>query len=213
MDKETRGAKGRISAADWRHAALEEIARSGVKKLSIEKIARDLNVAKSSFYWHFKDRDTLLMSCLRSWERFVVDDFEDYILEKGLSGREALIEGTKTVLYSRYTSAAPGGALEIAFKIWGDVDDRARAAVRRVARRRIKLLRKFYAELGVPETKTIDWANLWLAFMTGQAVLVGIVGSKDLRQRVDFAIAKLVDECELEMGSKNSSHTGLAQGG
>lgn len=60
--------RARLSSDDWERAALELIAEKGVRGLAVEPLARRLDITKGSFYWHFKDRDTLLAATLRRWE-------------------------------------------------------------------------------------------------------------------------------------------------
>ena len=42
-------------------------ATSRVESLRVERLAKHLGVAKSGFYWHFKDRHALLRKLLRYW--------------------------------------------------------------------------------------------------------------------------------------------------
>ncbi len=60
--------KANVSKQDWLLVALEALATSGVESVRVERLAKQLGVAKSSFYWHFKNRHTLLMELLRYWE-------------------------------------------------------------------------------------------------------------------------------------------------
>lgn len=58
----------RLSAQDWKNAALELIAEEGVGALAVEALARRLGVTKGSFYWHFRNREALLEATLELWE-------------------------------------------------------------------------------------------------------------------------------------------------
>ena len=46
----------RRKKADWLGSALLILQAEGIDGVWVERLARDLNVAKSGFYWHFKDR-------------------------------------------------------------------------------------------------------------------------------------------------------------
>lgn len=61
--------KGRLSAADWEQAALDVLAESGVAAVAVEPLARRLGVTKGSFYWHFPNRDALLLAAIERWEK------------------------------------------------------------------------------------------------------------------------------------------------
>jgi len=63
------GERGRLSAGDWEHAALELIEEQGVAAITVELLARRLGVTKGSFYWHFASRDALLEAALKRWEQ------------------------------------------------------------------------------------------------------------------------------------------------
>jgi len=60
--------KPSLSQEDWEQAALEWIAEHGVAALKVEPLARQLGITKGSFYWHFNDREQLLMQSLLRWE-------------------------------------------------------------------------------------------------------------------------------------------------
>ena len=64
----TVSAKTSLSPVDWEQAALEWIAEHGVAALKVEPLARRLGITKGSFYWHFTDREQLLMQSLLRWE-------------------------------------------------------------------------------------------------------------------------------------------------
>jgi len=64
----TASAKTSLSPDDWEQAALEWIAEHGVAALKVEPLARRLGITKGSFYWHFTDREQLLMQSLLRWE-------------------------------------------------------------------------------------------------------------------------------------------------
>ena len=56
-----------VSKAEWLEAGLEFLARGSVNSISIEGLAKHLKIAKSGFYWHFRNRDELLRDLLAYW--------------------------------------------------------------------------------------------------------------------------------------------------
>ena len=48
--------------------AKQVLVESGVDAVKIQALATRLNIARTSFYWFFKDRDALLDALLREWE-------------------------------------------------------------------------------------------------------------------------------------------------
>ena len=53
---------------DWISAALAALAEGGIDAVKVERLAARLGVSKGSFYWHFKDRPTLLAALLDLWD-------------------------------------------------------------------------------------------------------------------------------------------------
>jgi AcrR family transcriptional regulator len=49
----------RASRADWFEVALRVLGEEGVQAVRVERLARELGIARSGFYWHFKDRQDL----------------------------------------------------------------------------------------------------------------------------------------------------------
>jgi AcrR family transcriptional regulator len=68
------GTKRRLSAADWAQAALTAIGESGLQGVAVEPIAATLGTTKGSFYWHFANRDALVVAALELWERTYTED-------------------------------------------------------------------------------------------------------------------------------------------
>ncbi|MFJ3635371.1 TetR/AcrR family transcriptional regulator [Streptomyces sp. NPDC090112] len=62
-------AKGKVSKDEWTMAALRALARGGVAAVAVDVLARELGVTRGSFYWHFENREALLVAALETWER------------------------------------------------------------------------------------------------------------------------------------------------
>jgi AcrR family transcriptional regulator len=63
-----RKVKTRLAAETWVDAALTMIGREGIAALSVEALAAELGVTKGSFYWHYANRDALIVAALQRWE-------------------------------------------------------------------------------------------------------------------------------------------------
>ncbi|MFJ3922278.1 TetR/AcrR family transcriptional regulator [Streptomyces sp. NPDC090022] len=61
--------KGKVSKDDWTMAALRALARGGAAAVAVDVLARQLGVSRGSFYWHFENREALLVAALETWER------------------------------------------------------------------------------------------------------------------------------------------------
>jgi AcrR family transcriptional regulator len=52
----------------WLNAACELLTESGVEAVKVMPLAKRLGLSRTSFYWHFRDRDALLEALIRRWE-------------------------------------------------------------------------------------------------------------------------------------------------
>lgn len=60
-------ARQRLDAAAWIGAALDLAAEQGLAAVAVETLARRLGTTKGSFYWHFTNRDALVIAALDHW--------------------------------------------------------------------------------------------------------------------------------------------------
>jgi AcrR family transcriptional regulator len=56
-----------VSRAEWLQASAKILESHSIVDVKIESLARALNVSKSGFYWHFKNRNELLDHLLEYW--------------------------------------------------------------------------------------------------------------------------------------------------
>ena len=61
----THGWRG--SAELWLEAGYDRLISGGVEAVKILPLARDLGLSRTSFYWHFADRDALLAAIVERW--------------------------------------------------------------------------------------------------------------------------------------------------
>lgn len=59
---------------DWTAAALDALARAGLRAVAVEPLAEQLGATKGSFYWHFRDRNALLEAAVTQWEQTATDE-------------------------------------------------------------------------------------------------------------------------------------------
>lgn len=66
---DTRGPSGWRGSRDvWMTAARQALISSGVDAVKIQPLANQLQIARTSFYWFFKDRKSLLDALLEEWD-------------------------------------------------------------------------------------------------------------------------------------------------
>lgn len=156
--------------------------RGGIEEVRVERMARDLNVTKGSFYWHFKDRDELLEVLLREWEEELLHDIIPRL--NGRRGREALL-----LLLRLMVERVPLGEKGIlpsdaAVFTWASVSPAVARRVNRAEKKRIELLKKL---IGDPDRTELLYL-VWLGFVArGQRVS----GSRRRFPKIARAMLKL----------------------
>jgi AcrR family transcriptional regulator len=151
---------GRLSAADWAQAALDQIAEGGVASVAVEPLARRLGVTKGSFYWHFPSRDALLQAALERWETVEQEEVFGQ-LEAIPDSRERLRalfrlvanEATSHIIYSELLKALDHPAVQ--------------PVIGRVSQRRFDWLAASFRQAGLSRAEAQHRARLAYAAYVG----------------------------------------------
>ncbi|MEL6184707.1 MAG: TetR/AcrR family transcriptional regulator [Myxococcota bacterium] len=152
---------------DWVRVASAGLAEGGVDKIRVEALARTLGVSKGSFYWHFRDRRSLLDSILARWEREATSNIIERV--EALSGSPA--ERLKALMDITFRTPLEADRFEAALRAWAAGDERAQAAVRKVDRRRIGYVEGLLEEAGVPPAQAAHRAHLLYRTLVGEFVM------------------------------------------
>ncbi|TDJ33753.1 MAG: TetR/AcrR family transcriptional regulator [Gammaproteobacteria bacterium] len=152
----------RLSARDWADAALDAIARGGIGAVSVEPLARQLGVTKGSFYWHYANREALLVAALELW----VQEIETL----AAAAREVL-EPRQRVLDTFRLASGRHRAHSAYATLAAHADHPlVRPALEQVARRRMDDMTQAYRDLGLDADTARQRAQLsfsaYLGFMT-----------------------------------------------
>ena len=162
------GKRPSLGPSDWTEAALAALARGGLSAVAVEPLAKSLHTTKGSFYWHFADRTALLEATLKLWERRDTDRVIES-LDKAQDAESRL----RTLLRLTVTSVLEGsdgsaGTVELALQASASqplVDQ----TLQRVTRRRLDLLTKLFAELGLTPARARHRALLAYTAYLGHA--------------------------------------------
>lgn len=142
-----------LSAADWSRAALDAIAEGGVEQVTVEGLARQLGVTKGSFYWHFADRNALVVSALDLWEQLGTQDIIDQL--QLVSDPEARLRALFVTAFGDLVDGPADAALmaRIDDPVVGPVVSRVTAA-------RVAFLDEVYRELGLSPARAAARARI-----------------------------------------------------
>lgn len=141
---------------DWIKAGIVQLAREGVESVRVEVLARELGVSKGSFYWHFRDRDELLMQMLQFWE-----NSEAEWLSAEESGQTE--KANAAVRWARFVERSTEQeriSQEIGIRAWARRDERVGLRVADVEKRKVRVIANILADVGFARDSAESWSEM-----------------------------------------------------
>ena len=120
---------------DWISAALAALAEGGIEAVKVERLAARLGVSKGSFYWHFKDRPTLLAALLDLWD----GNFTQQLIDEaaGLATPAARLRKVAELALAATMEGVDSARAEAAVQAWATTAEAAAKRLRGVEEVRI----------------------------------------------------------------------------
>jgi AcrR family transcriptional regulator len=168
----------RLDGAAWIEAALQVLAARGIDGVRIEVLSKKLGVTKGSFYWHFKDRGTLLDSMLQEWRRRATVA----IIERLEATHEPPLKRLHRLLRLPFDAqrAEYGADIELSIRLWGRHDSRPAAVLGEIDELRLRYIGGLLAQLGTPPEESRARAVLIYSYMRVSRSLVDPVADNAL---------------------------------
>lgn len=177
-------AKRILTPDDWIDAATDLLVSKSIDAVSIEALARELGITVGSFYYHFKDRNDLLVQLLKRWhERTtaqVVRTFENRVL----TAEQAL--GELLSLPFHGLTARRAAMIEFAIRAWARRDDMARQAVRELDEQRLAYYTSGLQEFGFTRAEAAKRAFALYSFQLAQSLLWDVNDDKARKRQLNF---------------------------
>lgn len=157
----------KLSREQWIHEAFSVLAEAGIEGIKIEGLAKRLRVTKGGFYWHFRNRDDLLLHMLERWRARRIEIIHEQTRDEDHAG------DTLKYLIRLYTDNTNprGNAIELALRDWARSDARAAEAVQAVDSERLDCVSSLFAQLDLPADEAYSRAYLFYSFIFGQSLL------------------------------------------
>ena len=133
---------------DWISAALAALAEGGIEAVKVERLAARLGVSKGSFYWHFKDRPTLLAALLDLWD----GNFTQQLIDEaaGLATPAARLRKVAELALAATMEGVDSARAEAAVQAWATTDEAAAKRLRGVEEVRIDYIAGELEAAGMP---------------------------------------------------------------
>lgn len=162
--------KQRLTREDWVEAATELLIKKSIDAVRVEPLAKQLNVSRGSFYWHFKSRQELLQSILTLWRERQTRRIMERIRDDRLLSPEEQLRKLRMRPHST-KAAKEAAALELAIRAWARRDAFARQAVQAVDEERVSFSEELFIQAGHVKADARTWALLGHAYILGEALL------------------------------------------
>jgi len=135
----------RKTKTDWLQAGLKILGEAGLSGLTIDAMAEKLGLTKGSFYHHFSNIEEFENQLLDYWANQYLSTSGS--LPSSPQERLALLDMIMEQTFSPITEP------EIAIRLWGQQDDRARVFVEQVDNFRRQLVFEIFSGLVSDEEK------------------------------------------------------------
>lgn len=156
--------KRRRTRDDWTAAALSALAEGGVGAVAVEPLAVKVGATKGSAYWHFPNREALLLAAVERWER----EHTEAVIALVEAEREPM--GRLRLLFGTVLERDEQVRIELALLAAKD-DPIIAATLERVTGRRIDYLEEVFAALGFEGERARSRAVLSYSVYLGQMQL------------------------------------------
>lgn len=134
--------KPRVTKDQWLAGALDQFRDGGEPAINIEQLARVVGVAKTGFYWHFKNREDLLKQLLVYWAHEYNEVITDNALLEQLPPKERLFVTMQMVHDENLCE------LDMHFHVWSMKDRQVAKKVRAVIDKRFGYIKSIFSEAG-----------------------------------------------------------------
>ena len=158
--------KSSLGKTDWIKAGFRALTQGGPQAVKAERIARDLNVSKGSFYWHFKDVPALKTAMLDHWMAAATQEIINAVDNSALPPQDQLrmlVQISTSELDADY-----GGPLtEAAIRDWARYDPLAAKALIDVDQKRLAYVEMLFTQAKIAPLQAKSNAGILYGALIG----------------------------------------------
>ena len=162
-------ARNSLTPEQWVQSATQLLVDGGIDHVRVDVVAKLIGVTRGSFYWHFKDRNDLLVHLLDSWRNAATEQIIERFDRKRDQPRELIKELLSLPFRGR--AAQRAARVELAIRSWARRDPMARHAVDDVDSRRISYIAQCFSALGFDIAEARSRAFLLYAYEVAESLL------------------------------------------
>jgi AcrR family transcriptional regulator len=147
MTSKTPELAARGSLESWLNAAYETLKESGVDAVRVLPLAKKLNLARTSFYWYFEDREALLAALIEQWKRKNTRNLVSHSQAYAASISEAILNVFDCWLNSELFDSQ----FEFAMRSWALQSEQVAAEIVEADALRMEALKQMFDRFGFSE--------------------------------------------------------------
>ncbi len=141
-EKQTKRQRGSEQA--WLEAAYAVLTESGVEAVKVMPLAKRLGLTRTSFYWHFKDRDALLEAMITRWE----DHNTGNLISQSRAYAETITEAVLNIFDCWLDTSLFDSKLDLAIRNWARNDPDLQARLDQADSQRIAAIAATFERFG-----------------------------------------------------------------
>jgi AcrR family transcriptional regulator len=162
-------ARPNLTREDWIQAAQQVLVKSGVDAVRVDTLAKELNITRGSFYYHFKSRNELLEGILAGWRTRATEDVILHLSDAQSTPQHRLQRLMELPLHGQ--TAKEAAAIELAIRAWARRDEHARQAIDEVDRYRLSYIKGLLLQADIEPQDASDRAYLIYAYQISLSLL------------------------------------------
>jgi len=128
----------------WLDAAYEALVDGGVEAVRVMPIAENLSVSRTSFYWHFEDREALLNALVAQWR----DKNTGNLISQTHQFAETICEAVLNLFDCWIDPELFDARLEFAMRNWSQTSPELKLVFAQTDAERIAAIRAMFARFG-----------------------------------------------------------------
>ncbi len=133
----------------WLDAAYRVLVDSGVDAIKVMPLAKNLNLSRTSFYWHFDSREALLDALVEKWKRCNTGN----LILQTETYAETITEAVLNLFDCWIDSKLFDARMDFAMRHWAQKSSRLKATLENTDRQRVAAIRKMFTRFGFSETR------------------------------------------------------------
>lgn len=128
----------------WLDAAYDMLVEAGVEAVKVMPLAKALNISRTSFYWHFQDRDALLDALIRRWR----DKNTGNLVARTEGYAETITEAVLNLFDCWLDPDLFDTRMDFAIRSWAQQSPELKRTLERTDRERIAAIRTMFSRFG-----------------------------------------------------------------